>query len=406
MRKKYLAAAAISFCALFMYGCVASEGDVGFIYTRQKDLEANLRKAEKDIEWLKTEVSDEDVNLELKEQFHELQNKVLELEQVIGTVYSGVETVKTDLRKSAKDAERMKAEDSGPDETAAVKKRVAELESRVAELERAEALSAEAEKTAAATATAPPAESEPESEAAEEEPKSPEPEAAATDAAPKEPEAAEPEAAPAESPAEKPASAEPEDSPPEAPSEELKPAEPEAPAAEPAAQETKPPEPETSPEERAPAEAEPPEEKREPARTESAETEPAAEKPESHYDLGQRKLAEGKYRDARVLFRKYADANPVAEDAPEAVFLIADSYFMEKLYEEAILEYQNLIDIYPDSPRVTTSQLKQGIALLEIDKTNEAALFFESLIESHPKSPEAAEARKYLNRIKTPQAEE
>ena len=367
------------FCCLFMYGCVASEGDVGFIYTRQKDLEANLKKAEKDIEWLKAEVSDEDANLELKEQVHELQNKVLELEQAIGTVHSGVETVKTDLRRSAGTA--------GGDETDVVKNRVGELEARVSRLElTAAALSAEAARTPAA-----PAESEPGSEAAEEETESPGSETAAAEAADEEPQASGPEAAQTESPADIPESAESEPVPAEAPEEAPQPADAEA-----AAEKPQPAEPGASPE---------PEE---PAKPESTETEPAEESKEdaSHYDLGHRKLAEGKYRDARVLFRKYADANPVAEDAPEAVFLIADSYFMEKLYEEAILEYQNLIDIYPDSPRVTTSQLRQGMALLEIDKTNEAALFFESLIESHPRSPEAAEAEKYLKKIKAPKAAE
>lgn len=374
MRKRHLAAAAVLFCCPFMYGCVASEGDVGFIYTRQKDIEANLKKAEKDIEWLKAEVSDEDANLELKEQFHELQNKVLELEQAIGTVHSGVETVKTDLRRSAGTA--------GKDETGVMEKRVGELEDRVSRLE----LTAEALNAEAATTPAAPAESGPGSEAAGQEPESPEP--AAAEAADEEPRASRPEAAQPEPPAEKSESSE---------------SEPAADEAPPQARESA--EPEASPEAEEPAKPESPE--TEPAEEpESSEPGAGAETTESHYDQGQRKLAEGKYRDARVLFRKYADANPVAEDAPEAVFLIADSYFMEELYEEAILEYQNLIDIYPDSPRVTTSQLKQGMALLEIDKTSEAALFFESLIESHPRSPEAAEAEKYLKTIKTPKAAE
>lgn len=376
MRKKHLATAAALFCCLFMYGCVASEGDVGFIYTRQKDIEANLKKAEKDIEWLKAEVSDEDANLELKEQFHELQNKVLELEQAIGTVHSGVETVKTDLRRSAGSA-------AGKDETGVMKERIEELEARVSRLElTAEAPGAEAAKTPAA-----PSEAGPGSVAVEEEPESPEP--AAAEAADGEPRASRPEAARPEPPAEKPGSPESESAPAEAPAQAPQPANAEA-----AGDEPQPAEPAASPETEEPAEPESPE--------------PAAESKgdASHYDLGQRKLAEGKYRDARVLFRKYADANPVAEDAPEAVFLIADSYFMEELYEEAILEYQNLIDIYPDSPRVTTSQLKQGMALMEIEKTDEAALFFESLIESHPRSPEAAEAEKYLKKIKAPKAAE
>ena len=388
MRKRYLATAAVLLCSLFMYGCVASEGDVGFIYTRQKDIEANLKKAEKDIEWLKAEVSNEDANLEIKEQIYEVQNKMLELEQVVGAVHSGVETMKTDILESSNAAGRRGAEAAEGNESAALMKRIGELEARVSQLERG------TEKPLAAV-PAPPAQPASEKEAAEKKPDSPQPEASAQTPEPVKSETAaaepaEPRAAQSGTPAEEP-----------------EPSEPEAPAAETSART---PAQQQAAQDRAPAEKPEPSEPESPAPETSArkpaEPEDASKGTGAYYDLGKKKLAEGEYGDARVLFRKYADANPVASDAPEAVFLIADSYFMEKLYEEAILEYQNLIDIYPDSPRVTTSQLKQGIALLEIEKPNEAALFFESLIESHPRSPEASEARKYLKKIKAPKAAE
>ncbi len=388
MKRRYLATAAVTLCSLLMYGCVASEGDVGFIYTRQKDIEANLKKAEKDIEWLKAEVSDEDANLEIKEQIYEVQNKMLELEQVVGAVHSGVETMKTDILESSNAAGRRGAEAAEGNESAALMKRIGELEARVSQLERG------TEKPLAAV-PAPPAQPASEKEAAEKKPDSPQPEASAQTPEPVKSETsaaepAEPRAAQSGTPAEEP-----------------EPAEPEAPAAETSART---PAQQPAAQDRAPAEKPEPSEPESPAPETSArkpaEPEDASKGTGAYYDLGKKKLAEGEYGDARVLFRKYADANPVASDAPEAVFLIADSYFMEKLYEEAILEYQNLIDIYPDSPRVTTSQLKQGIALLEIEKPNEAALFFESLIESHPRSPEAAEARKYLKKIKAPKAAE
>lgn len=388
MKRRYLATAAVLLCSLFMYGCVASEGDVGFIYTRQKDIEANLKKAEKDIEWLKAEVSNEDANLEIKEQIYELQNKMLELEQVVGAVHSGVETMKTDILESSNAAGRRGAEAAEGNESAALMKRIGELEARVSQLERGT-------ETPLAAVPAPPAQPASEKEAAEKKPDSPQPEASAQTPEPVKSETsaaepAEPRAAQSGTPAEEP-----------------EPAEPEAPAAETSAQT---PAQQQAAQDRAPAEKPEPSEPESPAPETSAQTpaepEDASKGTGAYYDLGKKKLAEGEYGDARVLFRKYADANPVASDAPEAVFLIADSYFMEKLYEEAILEYQNLIDIYPDSPRVTTSQLKQGIALLEIEKPNEAALFFESLIESHPRSPEAAEAGKYLKNIKAPKAAE
>ena len=88
MRKKYLAVAAISFCSMFMYGCVASEGDMDFLYSRQREIETTLKKTQKDIDWLKAEVKKEENILDLNEKTFELENKLLELEQIIGEMHT------------------------------------------------------------------------------------------------------------------------------------------------------------------------------------------------------------------------------------------------------------------------------------------------------------------------------
>ena len=100
MRKKYLAVAAISFCSMFMYGCVASEGDMDFLYSRQREIETTLKKTQKDIDWLKAEVKKEENILDLNEKTFELENKLLELEQIIGEMHTqNEERFKTIERK-------------------------------------------------------------------------------------------------------------------------------------------------------------------------------------------------------------------------------------------------------------------------------------------------------------------
>lgn len=265
MRKKYLTVAAISFCSMFMYGCVASEGDLDFLYSRQREVETNIKKMQKDIDWLKAEVKKEENILDLNEKTFEIENKLLELEQIMGEIH-------------------------------------AQSEERFKKIETGLAATAEAESQAAV-------------------PKAQTPSA-------------------------------------------------------PASEQT----------------------------SESAGKEPApAEKnPDRNYDLGLKKFADGNYEAARALLREYLAAAPGSDEAADAMFLIADSYFKEKFYEEAILEYQNIIETWPASPKIPLCQLNQGIALLKIGKPNEASLFFESLIEAYPDSPEAATAKEHLKTLSTP----
>ena len=272
MRKKYLAVAAISFCSMFMYGCVASEGDMDFLYSRQREIETTLKKTQKDIDWLKAEVKKEENILDLNEKTFELENKLLELEQIIGEMHTRNEERFKTIEGKLSMSESSVSQDAVP---------------------------------------------EPEIQPATDSPKTQE----SSTGAP-----------------------------------EMK-----------------------SP----PAEAE--------------------KDPKENYDLGRKEFADGNYEAARAMLRKYLADAPRSDEASDAMFFIADSYFKEKLYEEAILEYQNIIETWPASPKIPLCQLNQGLALLEIGKPNEASLFFESLIEAYPESPEAAEAKKHLKSLSAPE---
>jgi len=269
MRKKHLAVAVVLFSSVFMYGCVPSEGDLDFLYSRQREVETNIKKMQKDIDWLKEEVKKEDNILDLNEKTFELENKLLELEQIIGEMHAQTE-------------ERFKKIETG--------------------------LSAMAETK---------------SQAAVPQPQTPS--VAASQQA-------------SESPGGKPAT----------------------------------------------------------------EPSPAEKDPKENYKLGLKEFADGNYEAARALLREHLAAAPKSDEAADAMFLVADSYFKEKFYEEAILEYQNIIETWPASPKIPLCQLNQGIALLKIGKPNEASLFFESLIEAYPDSPEAATAKEHLKTLSTP----
>jgi len=117
------------------------------------------------------------------------------------------------------------------------------------------------------------------------------------------------------------------------------------------------------------------------------------------FDIGYKNFNDGNYAQARQNFRAFLREDPKAKEAPDATFWIADSYYKEGLYEESILEYQRLIDVYPRDPRVPLAYLKQGMGLMKLNKDEEAKLFFQTLIDKYPGSPEADEARKKISEL-------
>ncbi len=117
------------------------------------------------------------------------------------------------------------------------------------------------------------------------------------------------------------------------------------------------------------------------------------------FDIGYKNFNNGNYAQSRQNFRAFLREDPKAKQAPDATFWIADSYYKEGLYEESILEYQRLIDVYPRDPRVPLAYLKQGMGLMKLNKDEEAKLFFQTLIDKYPGSPEADEAEKKISRL-------
>ena len=133
-------------------------------------------------------------------------------------------------------------------------------------------------------------------------------------------------------------------------------------------------------------------------KTEEVSTAP--KEPElNDFDKGYRNLGEGKYKLAREQFNSYIKNNPDSTKVPDSVFWIADSYYRQGNYEEAILAYQKLIDSYPKDSRVPLAYLKQGLSLRKLDKKDEAKLFFETLVDKYPDSEEAQQAKKNLEEL-------
>lgn len=121
-----------------------------------------------------------------------------------------------------------------------------------------------------------------------------------------------------------------------------------------------------------------------------------AANPKDIYSKGRQAFDNGKMDESRQLFLSLVKKFPKSEYADNAQFWIAESYFREKWYERAILEYQTVIEKYPKGNKVPAAKHKQGMAFLKIGDKANARIILNDLVKKHPNSSEAKIAAQKL----------
>ncbi|NTU45617.1 MAG: tol-pal system protein YbgF [Chlorobiaceae bacterium] len=128
--------------------------------------------------------------------------------------------------------------------------------------------------------------------------------------------------------------------------------------------------------------------------TEAVKTEISPEK--KLLDEGVVLLGKKSYTAARESFGKLIQGYPKSPLLSDAQFYLAESYFLEKWYEKAILEYQVVIAKYTKSSKRPAALFKQAICFEKIGDTASAKARYSSLVSVYPASPEAKLAKKKL----------
>ncbi len=128
-----------------------------------------------------------------------------------------------------------------------------------------------------------------------------------------------------------------------------------------------------------------------------AEVQPTSD--QGLYEAAKNAFDAGRYPEAREGFEKLLAAYPASARADNAQFWIGETYYLEKWYEKAILEYQKVIENYPSGNKVPAALLKQGLSFLNIGEPNNARLIFTELIAKYPSTNEASIAKSKLDAL-------
>lgn len=119
------------------------------------------------------------------------------------------------------------------------------------------------------------------------------------------------------------------------------------------------------------------------------------------YDAALRLKDAGKSEDAIEMLRDIVSNRPTSSsETKKARFLLANLQFSAKNYASAALEFSQFRKDYPRDSRVPEAIYKQAQAFRSLGKKKEAKLFYQEVLDKHPRSSFAQKAQSEMKRLK------
>jgi tol-pal system protein YbgF len=116
------------------------------------------------------------------------------------------------------------------------------------------------------------------------------------------------------------------------------------------------------------------------------------------YLAGYQAFKDGKTAEARAKLTSVLKDYPDNEYSDNARFWIAESYYKDGNYEDAILTYEELLKKNPKSDKVPGAMLKQGLSFYALKDERTGKIILEKLIEQFPDSEQAKTAKKKIGK--------
>ena len=138
--------------------------------------------------------------------------------------------------------------------------------------------------------------------------------------------------------------------------------------------------------------------KKDPAKKIEEEKKKITQKPEPKelYNEAYSDFKRGDIKKARGGFQRYLRLFPNTEYSDNAQYWIGESYFLEKKYREAIVEFEEVIKKYPKGNKTSSALLKQGLSFYRLGDKTSAKLLLQKVIKDYPGTTQAQIARNEL----------
>lgn len=107
------------------------------------------------------------------------------------------------------------------------------------------------------------------------------------------------------------------------------------------------------------------------------------------YRAGVEKLREGSTTTARAVFQEIVQRHATHELAPDAQYQLAETYVVERDYEQAMREFDRVLELFPGSSRAPSALYRAGLIAEERGNISRARDYFNRVRAGYPTSDEA-----------------
>ncbi len=120
----------------------------------------------------------------------------------------------------------------------------------------------------------------------------------------------------------------------------------------------------------------------------------------AQYDDAFKLLQEGRYPAAIDAFKSYLAANPQGPLADNAQYWLGEAYYVTRDYRTALVQFQGVVERFPDSRKFPDALLKIGYVHYELEQWDDARRVLTSVIERAPGTTIARLAEQRLQRMR------
>ena len=136
-----------------------------------------------------------------------------------------------------------------------------------------------------------------------------------------------------------------------------------------------------------------------PAPTAVVQGDPAQE--EASYQAAFEMLMQRRYREAQKAFQAFLGQYPTGSYSDNAQYWLAEASYVTRDFQTALVEFDKVVTLYPDSPKVADALLKTGFIQYELKQWPEARASLESVRQRYPNSTASRLALKRLDRMRS-----
>ncbi|MGH8198675.1 MAG: tol-pal system protein YbgF [Steroidobacteraceae bacterium] len=120
---------------------------------------------------------------------------------------------------------------------------------------------------------------------------------------------------------------------------------------------------------------------------------------EAEYQTAFNLLKEGKYDEAAAALRDFLSRHPQHELASNGMYWLGEAHYVRRDYPAALAAFEGMLKDYPAARKAPDALLKAGYCQYELQRYGPARATLTRLVQEHPETAAAAEAKSRLARL-------